>query len=400
MVIAAVLGSACDGGLCSEDRLPTCDIREEACQQTVQEAVRCMRGAASTEIPPIRVISVAELEAYLREGADPMMMRSLAWEGALKMLRLLDPGADFFEESTAGAVASILAFYTSVDDEVYVVDRGVPMDSADAVTTLAHELVHAAQDEEHDLEAMLTEARTHEEVMRTRTLVEGEATFYTFEAYAWTEGYGPEALDWSRGFEALMDDVEADLDATTSPYFVVYGLLTYAFGGRWQAGRWVMGGDDAVRAGLGDPPPSSAWLMMDPWGASEPPPPRAEALCEPPPPPDGFSLTSSDEMGAPLLYAFLHRWGMTHAEARSFALRWARDDLYVYGAPDGRVALAWRIVLADGSTARWIAQQIELETDLFRTGYVESTVVLLTASDPSVTEELTWDAAPECAPPP
>lgn len=401
IVALAALSAACGEDVCGAATLPRCDIREVTCQARVQEAVRCMRGAGPSTLPPITLLTLPELEVRLRAGADPEMMRTLEWESALKLLRLLDPGEDLLEASIAGSLASVLAFYSTAEQAVYVIDRGMAADSVDAVATLAHELVHAAQDEEHDLHARLDAVETHEELMLLRGVVEGEATFYTYEAYLWDLGYGPGAIDWGALHDEALARARARLDATSSPYHAVYGDLPYVIGGRWASDRFERGGDELVRAGVPEPPPSSAWLMVNPYAPGGTPPPHAGARCDAPPPPDGFSARPVDEMGAPLVYAFLRRWGMTHAEAWALALEWRGDELHVYGAPDGRVALAWRIVFDRIATPRWTATQIESQTDLFRAGYAEDTVVLLTSDDAAVTDAWTWSAtSPVCAAPP
>ncbi len=397
----AIVLAGCDD-LCRSKQLPRCDTREPACHAQVQAVVACMREETSSELPSIEVISLDEYEAYLRAGADPMMMRALEWETSLEMLGLLAPTGDLFEQSIAGSLASVSAFYSPAAREVFVIDRGMPMDSVEAVSTLAHELVHAAQDEEHDLTARLRAARTHEEVMVLRSIVEGEATFYTFEAEVWDFGAKPDDIDWPRFYDEWIGETTAAVAASPSPYLGVYSTYPYMLGGRWQTSRWELGGDAHVRAGIRNPPPSAAWLMVDPWRDGRAPPARAPApLCDAPPPPEGFEPAGRDEMGAPLVATFLQRWRMTRAEAWDLAMRWARDDLFVYGAPDGSVALAWRVVLGDAQAPRWIATHLDNEAPgRFRVGHVEDTLVLLTSSDRAALDAWTWEAPSTCAPPP
>ena len=399
-MLLATLGAGC-GDLCGAERLPRCDIREEACHAQVQAIVQCTRGRTASSLPSIEVISLDDFEARLRAGADPMMMRSLEWETSLGLLGLVDPRADLFESSIAGALTNVAAFYSPGDREVFVIDRGMIMNSPEAVATLAHELVHAAQDEEHDLDALLDAARTHEDVMVLKSVVEGEAELYTLEAFVWDNGGELQDLDWPRVYDPWIADIGDALGSTPSPYFGVYGTLPYVVGARWQTARWEEGGDEAVRRGITAPPESSAWLLVDPWRAGRVPPTRAPSpLCERTPAPPGFEARDPDEMGAPLVYAFLMRWGMTHAEAWDLALRWRRDDLEVYAAPDGGAAVAWRIVLGDTQAPRWIATQLETAApDAFRAGYAGETVVILTSTDPTLTAAWTWEAPAGCAPP-
>lgn len=398
----ALVGALGCNDLCASKRLPTCDIRLPECHAQVQAIVGCMRGITSSALPPVTLMTTAEYEAYLRAGSDPMMMRMTEAETSLKLLGLLDPRADLFETSVADSLTNVAAFYSLREDAVYVIDRGMPADSVESVESLAHELVHAAQDEEHDLGALLDAVDTLEELFVLRSTVEGEAMFYTGEAAAWSYELRPERVDWPRFYDDFLMDTRARIDASPSPFFVVTGRLPYVLGGRWQAFQWQEGGDPAVRAGLDRPPASSAALMIDLFEGEELLTSRVDPWCEAPPPPEGFTAGPTDELGAPLVYAFLHRWGMTHAEAWSLALRWRRDDLYLYSAPDGRVALAWRIVFGDTSAPRWTATQVlDAAPDVFRAGYADDTVLLVASDDPAAMSTWSWtDRNPACGPPP
>ncbi len=402
IVFVFLIGSLGCNDLCTMGRPPTCNARLPECQQQVLEIVRCMRGSAPERPPPISVITIPAFEEMLRAGADPTMMRALDWERALQLLGLIDPAADLFEASIDEALAGVLAFYSPEEKAIYLIERGMRGDSVVVLATLAHELVHAAQDEESDLGALLDGTETHEEDTVLRSMVEGEAMLYTQEASAWYIGSRLDELDWQSFYAEQVQQLGNALGTSPSPYFLLYGLVPYLLGGRWQTARWEQGDDALVRTGLSMPPESTAWLMVDPWEAgARTPSARVPRSCDPPPPPTGFVSTQEDEMGAPLVYAFLERWGMTHAEAWDLALHWTRDDLYVYAAPDGRVALAWRLVFDDTTTSMRVASQIDTASDLFRTGHAEGSAVLLTSDDPTVTAAWTWETtSPACAPPP
>jgi hypothetical protein len=397
-VLLAVASSLGCNDLCGSERLPTCNVRDPGCRPQVQAIVECLRGRTSSELPPVTIITPATFEERLREGSDPMMMGTLEFGRALTLLGMLEPGLDLREASIASSLASVQAFYSSEEKAIYVIERAMDGSSIESVSTLAHELVHAAQDEESDLGALLDATRTHEELFRLRGVVEGEAMFYTLEAVAWHEGVALDELDPVGFWDAQLAQLWVTLDSSPSPYLVVYGLFPYLLGGRWASVRWQQGGDELVRASVSTPPESAAWLLMDPQRPGVMPPPRASAVCAAPPAPVDFVPSGDDEMGAPFVYGFLRRSGMTHAVALDLALRWRRDDLHVYAAPDGRVALAWRLVFAETSTPSSVAAQIR---SAFRTGYTADTVVLLASDDAAALSAWTWtDPTPTCAPPP
>ncbi|HJL19105.1 MAG TPA: hypothetical protein RMH99_25805 [Sandaracinaceae bacterium LLY-WYZ-13_1] len=397
--LAVVLSlGACAEDVCDAERMPTCDIRQEGCQQTVVDMVACLRGDTVTETPPVTVISPEELEARLRGGADPMMMETLQLEGALHQLGMLDADASLFEAAVADRVAGTRAFFSSTENAVYVVDRGEPADSVEVVGTLLHEMVHAVQHQEHDLFALAAEAETHEALLRARLAVEGEATFYQLEALAWSEGHRADEIDWDAYFDGWVARTQSELDEGGSPFFVVYRRFPYVLGARHAAGRWVVGGDEAVRALPATPPEASLAFLRDPWSGHPPLPRRLRTSpCDaPPPPPAGYDRALREEMGAPFLYAFLRAGRrLSHLEARSHADRWQRDELFVYGGPDGRVAVAWRIFTEDEDTAR------ALEADVLERGFRAAAAlgtVTLVATPPGEATGWSWDApSPECA---
>lgn len=389
----ALLGCS---GVCGADRLPACDVREESCHPRVIAALGCLRGETVSEPPPVSVVTPAEFEMELRAGVDPMMMETLQLEGALQLLGLLPPGAGLLEGQIAATVASTAAYFSPVENAVYVIDRGEPLDSPDIVSVLLHEMVHAAQHEEHDLNAALASVRTHEDLSRLRLAIEGEATLYQIEATLWSEGreLTPSSLD----FEPWVQQTREDLDANPAPYLPVYGLFPYVFGSRHATAIWASSGDAAVRSLVRTTTRSSEFMQNR--ELREPlPPPRLDApACAAPPEPSGFALAFDDEMGPLLIYAFLRAdRRMTHAEAWAIAYRWRRDDLHVYVAPDGQIALAWRIHMSDTSGPRWTA--VEAAAKGLRASADGEVVTIVAGAGPDV-EAWTWsDTTPGCAAP-
>lgn len=381
--------------ICTDPVLPTCDIRDAACQQTAQELVVCLRGQATEEIPPVSVITPADLEARLREGADPMMMRMVHWEAALQLLGMLAPDESLFEETIEQRVTSVAAFYSTRDRDISVVDRGDPLDSGEAMAVLIHELVHAAQDEEVGIDVEAIE--THEELLRLRLAVEGEATFYLFEALLWSEGVRAFEANWVGIHANAVRGNEEALDRAPSPYFVVYEQMPYVYGSRRDAATFLHGGDEAVRAILASPPDSSAAWLEDPFRALGSSAPRlADPPCAAAPAPAGFEQVDDAEMGALLVYAFVRRAGATHTIARGLARRVQRDDLVTYGGPAGS-ALAWRIAI-EGAVDPALVSTLAAEGR--RVAVADGVLTILASDDPVALADWTWaEASPACAAP-
>ena len=71
------------------------------------------------------------------------------WSVSLSLLDLLPPQVTAREAGTDDVATRTAAFYSWEYRDVTIIDRGERMDSDESVAILAHEFVHALQDEGH-----------------------------------------------------------------------------------------------------------------------------------------------------------------------------------------------------------------------------------------------------------
>lgn len=192
----------------AETGLEPCDIREIACQDEVFYAVQRARGAAWdpwTDRAPMRVISESQFSSEQRRlwlEAELEEQEHDHFESALELLRLLDPGRAA-DASADAIIDNTVAYYSAADKAVTIVDRELEADVERATQTLAHELVHAAQDREIGFSSI--RAGSLDEAYAQAGLIEGEASF--LDQLVMLESHGAELddVDWDRscGSETL-----------------------------------------------------------------------------------------------------------------------------------------------------------------------------------------------------
>lgn len=270
-IALALLGSfaalGCGGGgVC--DHLVTCDIREPSCARDVLRWVSCTRGGSVAQ-PAMQVISQDE---YLQRVApdmsdDAAQAKAASWNAGLAQFRLAPAEYDPSAQQMAAA-SEIAAVYFSSDHTIAVIDRGDPMDSAAAVSTLAHEFVHALQDHELGLPDFQTRwGDNYDASLAIRGLVEGEAVHYQVLAAIDLEGHAPDELFWEPYYNELRNQAQRDADRDPAPVSMARTRFPYAFGGAFVSQAWLAHGRSGIDALFEHPPRATRELMFDDDGA-------------------------------------------------------------------------------------------------------------------------------------
>jgi hypothetical protein len=256
----AVLG--CDDGVDSsinpDPCVPSlCDIRAAECQRDVALAVHCFRGGQLV-MPEVEVIDPAELDARFRDD-EPTEQEQLQYERLMRGLALfgLANANASLDDLRAEVTAEIAAIYDHERGHILIVDRGSAMNDKQAIATLAHEMVHAMQDDDHDLSALTGSAQSTDELLAIKALVEGEAVHYEVVTYAALEGAGPERINWGSFYPRFQgDQVEAAL-TDASPIAMSTIRFPYAFGGDFVTKLILYEGQIAVHQRFRAPPKST-----------------------------------------------------------------------------------------------------------------------------------------------
>jgi hypothetical protein len=351
---------------CKQRELPRCDITERACQESIYYRVLNLRGDGYDPfggLPPVSVISEAEFRALLEREYAAAAAENGPRPGdkALALLhftpgaRPAAPDGGAGVDGGAGAeaggtniddeVTHTYAFYDSEMKNVTIIshpDQTGPYAMEEAMVWLAHELVHALQDREMDLQQQ--DLKTSDEYLANDGLIEGDARFYEF---LFREDVR-RLLDLKPSDPTQMPDVELagayqDFSVLGSPWFAAQYLM-YPLGAKYEATAYRSGGNAAVRHAYANAPIRTVGFLVGADGRA--PPVGTGDVC-PAPQTAGLPTTVADQFGAVLLYSFLRGFGVGHDVAFATAQSWTGDYLRVQSNKDlTTVAVAWRLEFA------------------------------------------------------
>lgn len=360
MVTSAMLAACTDhGGPCAKHRFANgraCDIRDTSCQVQIFEAVRCVRGTEGT-LPSVRVIDADTYRQELMPGpeADPDPDTSEEteaptdhWSASLALLGLLPEDTTARAARTAEALDWVTAFYSALYRDVTIIDRGEPREPEDNVTLLAHEFVHALQDEVSGSEELSERGSRNDDAILARTaLSEGEATLVEDLAYAALFDLSPHDLYPTEYYEYRLRWARNVALRADAPYPVIR-RIGYGMGAKYL---WALREEEgqAAIAALWDNPPATTVRWMAGHDASPEGSTQWEVPfdCNGPRAPTGYIWSSSDALGALTLAIVvgLHDGQQLRSGARSWnvALGWRGDRYRVFSNEAGDTALGWQI---------------------------------------------------------
>ena len=384
---------------------PACDTLEADCQERVLAALACVRPGSET-LPPVSVIDTSTFRDLVEEGlAEAREERAEFAEAewvfgrALALLGLAPAGWDLAEGFVDRQVEGVQAFYRPEDRAITLVERGDGGQSADGMFVLAHELVHAQQDAEVDLQSLLdVSVDETDSAIAVRCWIEGEANLYANQAMLLLSGQRITAEELGqRGMARL--PVLVDLARASEDVFAQLQILVpYLAGEAYMTGLWLQRGD--ARPGSVSELPG---VVLGFLGAPGLLPTSGEVLdCALPSAPEGFGERWPDSLGAAGLLAL----GATTSGADALqvledARLWRADRFAGFHAPDlDEVALAWRIRLADTQSALALQQRLgEVGAEAWRVSSRGPEVLLLAADDPASLQAWLEQASGGCVPP-
>jgi len=318
-----------------------CDIGRSDCQETIYDSVAAMLGAEEFPRPSIRTISVEEHEQEVRSSLN---LEDLSGEDAvsrgLRLLGFIPEQSD----SLAGAqaeyfITQIAAYYSRNSRSITVIDRDY--DEINAQTLLAHELVHAIQDNQFGLNNLSAFVDSEDSVIAVRSVIEGDAMHSSF-AWAYDKlGYLPEEIDWDAMHEERTR-AEREVAADTGIALIDSASgFPYSYGFRFLTSATLSGGLVGRAAAFESPPTASLEVMVG-YEAAAPVFDVLEAAH--PAPLDEYGLDVEDRFGAWYVYGFLRRRGLSDEVALPVALGWRGDALAIYDNGEDVVAV-WRVQL-------------------------------------------------------
>jgi hypothetical protein len=367
-----------------------------AALEQIEEEVRDLRGLPEPDIPPVEIISRAQLAGELEALFDAEYPEEERQEDniALRALGLLTGDDDYAELQKQLLAEQVLGFYDSIEKRMVVVtDAGL---DAQARLTYAHEYTHALQDAAFDLTAL--EEPTLEEddaSLALSALIEGDANLAML---AWAVNGGLEFEELvSLGEDVTVPETpgvpEWMLELLTFPYIDGQTFVASMAGPADSPQSALLDPDfTQIDAAFGDPPESTEQVIdLEKWESREEPVEvEAPELAEPLSAAVGGEWTdiTPTTMGEAITRITLGHYGVPGTEARDAAHGWGGDELAVVSRADGAFALAWRLVWDSPAEASEfvdayasIGAQLPFEAQLVETGDEEALILHASSAD-------------------
>ena len=224
--------------------------------QLITEQVSGLRGLAVMEETPTFFISSEQMAENVRQNIEEEYTREEA-DIEAEMLALLDfiePGTDLKEVFADLYAGSVVGYYDTDTGEMFVLNDGDEPDPA-AKYTLAHEIVHALQDQTFDLDAFLPEDEENDDLARAKVaLVEGDAVLASTE-------YTRSFLTRSE-IRQIYSSGGGGSDLSQIPRALIEFLtFPYREGAAFVAAVHAGGGWDSVDSAYTSPPASTEHIM-------------------------------------------------------------------------------------------------------------------------------------------
>jgi len=369
--VTAIAPDAEPGPPTREQQIADALARVPAIRAKVSE----LRGLPSVDLPA-SVQSIEDFEVFVRaEAAKEYPVEEAAAEAkALAHIGVLAEPIDLVEANIGAAVSQVAAYYSPDLEEFKVVQ--VPEDASSFDMVSAHELTHAVQDQNFDLETFMPLDLTDDAANARRFLVEGDATLlmlmYLFAA-AGADPTDPmvvgalrQQIDSFAGMDASA--IGAMMGGSTDPAAIAAAALppwiidpmfdSYFKGARVVVLALQSGGWDAVNA-LYKAPPSTTEQMLHP---------EAKLICHREEPATiklpagiagkGWSPVLDGVLGESGLRIYGKVWGI--ADPSAFADGWNGDR--------------WSVVEKDGAMLGFLATSWDTPEDAtaFSMGMLES----------------------------
>ena len=314
-------------------------------------------------LDPVALVGL--VKSKVKEEVPAEVIRS---EGRTFEAMGLIPKSYDYEAETYALLEEELAGMYLPDDQTMYVALGIADDELDA--TLAHELVHALQDQYFEIgKKMKYKPGASDALGAVQALAEGDATSAMIDEMI-LQKKGEDALASmtavdipDRTAEEFLDDAlkekKPDAAIRRAPRFIALGLVApYADGLTFVNGLRRRGGWDAVDMAWQKPPTTTEQLLhLEKFDAQEPNVDVAvatgAALGE------GWSKTYDDMFGEEEGRLAFSQW-MNNASSKRAAEGWGGDRVTLFETSAGDRAVAWRIAFDDVNQATEAEQILEV----------------------------------------
>jgi len=331
----------------------------EAELRSIFDDVALLRGGRWTRTPAVQLLDKPEFLRVLRE----VQVRRAA-----SAHRLLDPFLLGFagfspdqalglrETMTSAVDEQVAGFYDEDGKQLYVRKDlpALPISTPDAVRTIViiHEVAHAWQDQNIGLAGLLQHARTLDELLALKAVLEGDAMLTSILVQAKRSGVELDAAvrEHRRSLETVAPEELLKLTGISPRLLAlppaIRGVMNFPYfsGARFAAEIYAAGGSPLLARVLARPPRTTLAILqtqkfLDGLGG-EPPSPAVES-------------SSGGTVGAALLEYLLTPCIGT-ARAQLVARPW-RGDRFEAGAGGG---LTWMLRMENEASATFLAETL------------------------------------------
>lgn len=388
----ALLVGGCGDDIVTGEELLRCDISKGSCQRGIYASVAERLGVEPGDVPPVRTISLSQFEQELYEDYEAEDAEEDAYARGLRLMGFLpDEPASLLDNQLDYLLQNVAAYYSSSSEAITVIDRYYQPGSVQGI--LAHEFVHAIQDQQFGLEAFWKNAETEDGTVATRSIIEGDAQHASYDWVYDVAGQALSRADW--------DELHSDIQGSTlsrvldpeTPLMDAASLFPYGYGFEFVSEAYFAGDLEAREALWQGPPRSTLAILLgyDAFALGEV---DDERLWLPahPSPVEGYETLGDTALGAFYVYAFLLRYGLAEPEAWDLMSGTTGDTFDVYESESGVVSV-WRIGLEDETLVDGIFEAVAggERPVSWSVSWYEDAAYIIAAEDDET--RLAWEAA-------
>lgn len=356
IALAGVVGSAC--GSDDDDAAPPVTAEEQGSDPALTALAdtllpRLERISRLEAVRPVVVErrSAAQVRAFVEQQLDDRLPADEleGFRGAYALLGLIPDTLDLRALLLDLYTEQIVGYYDPEAQKLFVVE-GVPPEAVRPV--LAHELVHALQDQHTSLDSLIAPERGNDRQLAAQAAIEGHATLVMFSLLA--EEASNRRVDPAT-LPNLADQLGPALEAPSSDFPVFRSaprivrealLFPYSGGAHFVQELWRAQGDDRA-APIDSMLPQSTEQVLEPVRRfiderDEPTELRFD---------DAGDASAVYENGIGKLETELFLEEHLGADARGAAEGWDGDRYQLLRSPDGARTLVWYSVWDDDASA-------------------------------------------------
>jgi len=314
-------------------------IREKKAGAAIEESVSALRGLDFQSPVEYKRIPREDLRNYIASKLDVQYSSEefQNYELALKRMGLIPKTMNLRESVTALLSEQVAAFYDQDEHHLYTFPEFDLSNNMQRMI-LAHELVHALQDQHFGLQKLPLRAKNNDDAsLAAAALVEGDAT-YQMGVYL-RENY--QAAQWLSDARTLLTQPMERVQAAP-PYLRDSLLFPYQEGQLFVSELHARGGNAAIDAAFSDPPESSEQILH-PEKYMQTPRDRPQTVTFTFKPEPEWKKIHQNVVGELGIRALLEE-SLSPEKAQRASAGWGGDAYVLYSAGNDRWVLVWQTV--------------------------------------------------------